>query len=102
MITRPIGARLIEVIELCEEHGGLTYTELHALTYSHMNINTVSTFCIRATEYGLLRYDEGRPRTYYAVEGWRDSPYMPQKIAVIRPRISTPRGISFVFNLGAM
>lgn len=102
MITRPIGARLIEVIKLCEENGGLTYMELHALAYSEMNINTVSTFCIRASEYGLLRYDEGRPRKYFAVEGWRDSRYMPQKIAIKSQRaIPTPRGCSFVFHMGA-
>jgi hypothetical protein len=102
MITRPIGARLIEVIELCEEHGGLTYKELHALAYPEMNPQTVSTFCVRATEYKLLRFDEAWPRKYYAIEGWRDSRYMPKKIEIkSKNQIITPKGCSFIFQMGA-
>jgi hypothetical protein len=100
MSTRPVGSRIIEILELLEEHGDLTYSEL----WAHMegiDVKTASCYARRAEKLGLLVASQDRPSKFSTVADWRKSPLMPKSKPAQAKTFRTPSA-NFIFNQGAI
>lgn len=105
MTTRPVGARIIELLEILEEHGDLTYFELWQYT-DISKAQYVSINARRAVKLGLLTASHERPAKFSPVADWRKSPLMPKSRpmlqSVYQPYAkSTFSGVNSIFNMGA-
>ena len=112
---RPIGLRMIEILEILEQSGPLTCAEI----WAEMDLDKCDLIrhkTRQAADMGLAVRHDTNPAKYSAAEGWRQSPKMPKK----RPELvdtsasvklslksrgmvshtQTP-AVNFVFNLGA-
>lgn len=101
MITRPVGSRIIEILELLEEHGDMTYSEIWAHT-DMKAAQYVSINARRAVKLGLLTASHHRPAKFSPVADWRNSPLMPKarsQFATQQSTYVTPKA-SFIFHIG--
>lgn len=98
-MARPLSPITLKAILLCEEHAGLTYTQLQTMMPECSNANMTAR---RAVKRKLLRSNDDRPRKYFAVEGWRTNPLVPKEMEQAHRHLETPKLCSFVFNMGCL
>lgn len=69
---RPIGNRIVEVLEIAERLGPCSVRQGHACMSPEVDIHNADKYFTRAVGMGLMTVDRcGKPKLYYVAPGWR-------------------------------
>jgi len=103
-----VGSRILQALEMCEQRGKITSSDLYALWRDQEHANCCK-YLNRATLLGLMTKDSTTyPHTFRLVDGWKERiygdkprPYVRRPVEAKQTRKSVFAGANSIFNLAA-